>query len=282
VDLSRAKTILIISFLMLNIFLGLRLWYSPQYVRERGGLTAEEAELSRDLLQEAGYEVTAVVPRQIPRLYLLNVARPPVDKNFWPLKFWGDEPEIGAKSPEGAITFQKGNELLEIFPGGMVFFRKFVGNDATGEDSRPLVERFLRERGLFEDSLKFDLSFPRNGGTYVYRYLQTYQGFPLFSGHVEIQIGSDGISGAEIYYLEPLGFSNKEMRVISAVEAIKTMIQQPGEFTHKKIIEISLGYHSQHYNAERWEVAPVWRFAASDGSVFYVNAFTGEVEPVNM
>jgi hypothetical protein len=281
-DLSRAKTILIVSFLLLNIFLGLRLWYSPQYLRERVGITGEEAELARDLLQEAGYEVTAAVPRQIPRLSLLHVARPPVAKNFWPLKFWGDDGEISTKSQEGTITFQKGNELLEIFPGGMVFFHKFVGNDATGEDSRPQVERFLRERGLFEDNLKFDLAFPLEPGSSLYRYLQTYQGFPLFSGQIEIKLGADGISGAQIYYLEPLGFSNKEMRVISAVDAIKTLIHQPGEFAGKKITEISLGYHSQHYDAERWEVAPVWRFAASDGSVFYVNAFTGEIEPINM
>ncbi len=278
-DLSRAKTILIVSFLLLNIFLGLRLWYSPQYLRVRGGISGEEAELSRDALQDAGYGVTAVVPRQTPRLTLLHVARPPVGVAYWTQKFWGDE-EKRYLSQGASVALQKGNEMLEIYPEGLVTFRRDnTQENATGEDGRSAADRFLRERGLFEDSLKFDLSLARDDGTQFHRYLQTYQGFPLFSGQIELWLGEEGVSDVRIYSLEPLGFSDNGIRVISAAVAADTLIQHPGEFIGKKIVDISLGYYSQHYDADRWEIAPVWRFAASDGSVYYVNAFTGEAEP---
>ncbi|MBS4021153.1 MAG: two-component system regulatory protein YycI [Dethiobacter sp.] len=280
-DLSRAKTILIVSFLLLNIFLGLRLYHSPQYVRVRGGITGDEADLAREVLQNAGYEVSTVVPRQTPRLSLLHVSRPPVSGPFWSEKFWGDKGEITAVLQEGTLTLRKGGETVQISPGGMVVYLRPGAGEAAGEDGRVNADRFLRERNLLEDNLKFDLAIAAEDAAYLYRYLQTYRGFPLFSGYIDIRTSPEGIREARIYSILPIGFSEKELRVISAAAAVNTLVKQPGAFIAKKIVDISLGYYSQHYDAERWEIAPVWRFAASDGSVFYVNAFTGEAEAEN-
>jgi hypothetical protein len=44
------------------------------------------------------------------------------------------------------------------------------------------------------------------------------------------------------------------------------------------IIDFSLGYYSQEYDAERWEIPPVWRIRLDNGEVYYINAFTGNLE----
>ncbi len=277
-DLSRAKTILIIAFLALNVFLCLRLWQSPQYLRVRGGLTAEEAEQAKNALQGAGFELQAPIPRQTPSLSLLHVSRPPADAESWIARFWPDGDAQRVSGGPGSERFVRGQEQLEINAGGIITLRvQPAGSPVPPEDGRLLADRFLRERGVLEDSLKFDMTLTRPNAL-IYRYLYTYRGFPLFNSYADVVVGPEGLGEVIIYRVLPLGFSGREIQVISPAVAVQTLIEQAGNFQAKKIVDISLGYYSQDYDAERWEIAPVWRFAASDGTAFYVNAFSGEAE----
>ena len=267
-DISRAKTILIVSFLILNIFLGFRLWQRPQYMHLSGGLTANEMELAKTTLSEAGYQVLASIPNQVPRLSLLHVARPATDEAAWINKFWGEDKKTG-------------NENLEILANGLVVFSKQSDEKVnTKEGKRQLVELFLCERGVCEDDLQFDMSFPLGNGYELFTYVQTYEGFPLFTSFVQVKIGQEGVAEVRINRVIPLEFADKEIQGVSALVAVNTLVQQPGDFINKTIVDISLGYYSKDYDAKRWEIVPAWRFAASDGSVFYVNALNGEVEEI--
>ncbi|MBS4030399.1 MAG: two-component system regulatory protein YycI [Clostridiales bacterium] len=278
-DLSRAKTILILSFLSLNLFLGFRLWLSPQYLQTSGVLTNEEAEQARDVLISAGYEVLATVPRQIPRLSLLHVSRLPQQPASWPRSIWGDVTFEQMLTETGNIRYTYGEETLEIATNGVVTL--YVNEPlqaSAGEDSRFLVERFLKERKLWSDDLKFDLTVQRAGALVRYRYLQTYQGFPLFFSYTDVKIVDGRLAEVRLYRVVPLGFTEQEIQTVSAAEAADAFVQSADSTENRTIIDISLGYYSQDYDAERWEIVPVWRFAFTDGAVFYINAFTGDAE----
>lgn len=281
-DLSRAKTILILSFLALNLFLGFRLWQSPEFLRAGGGLTSEEAAHAEEMLSTAGYELLVTIPRQIPRLSLLHVSQPPVREESWPRSFWGEDVLGEAIYESGLILYSKGEESLEVAANGLVIFRsdKPTESQAGTDDNRPIVEKFMRDRHVWQENLRFDYNF-REGELTCYRYLQSYQGLPLFTSYVECRVAEGHVRETRLYHIIPLGFSGKEIQVVSAAEAVDTFIQQQRiNFKDKKIVDISLGYYSQDYDAERWEMVPVWRIAAADGAVFYVNAFTGEREPL--
>ncbi|NLA26320.1 MAG: hypothetical protein GX878_02885, partial [Firmicutes bacterium] len=43
-------------------------------------------------------------------------------------------------------------------------------------------------------------------------------------------------------------------------------------------VKAELGFYSRDYDAEEWEVPPVWRFLFEDGEISYINAFTGNLE----
>jgi regulatory protein YycI of two-component signal transduction system YycFG len=279
-DLSRAKTILIVSFLTLNIFLLFSLWQSPSYVSQRGGISSDEAELTRNALLASGYTVSAEIPRLTPQLSLLHVARKRVDGAAWAAKLWGIVPSGSWLAEQGVLRYVMEQETLDITPNGNItLYRSRMGNStATGQEDRNSVERFLRERGFWYDSLKYDLTIVLGNEKKQYRYLQGYQTFPIFNCYVDIIVTSGQITQVSYYEVEPLSFSGNELQVISAAVAVDTLFRQPGSFTAKHIVEINLGYFSQDYDAERWEIVPVWRFAADDGTVFYVNAFTGEAE----
>ncbi|MDW7651706.1 MAG: two-component system regulatory protein YycI [Bacillota bacterium] len=280
-DLSRAKTILIIAFLILNLFLGHRLWVSPQALQAGRALTGEDAEVAREQLQEAGFEMIVPVPRQIPRLSLLHVSRVPYNEKSWAHSFFGEDVP-GVVTESGSIRYTKGAETVEVAKNGLVTYRSDAG-DAMGEDSRQAVERFLKDHRLWHDDLRFDQIIHREEqGESRVRYVQTYQGFPLFFSSVDALVIGGVVSEMTIFRVAPLGFSNNELQVISALDAVTTFLSQEPDFPDKRIADISLGYYSQNYDAERWEIVPVWRIAALDGTVFYINAFTGDAEATGL
>jgi hypothetical protein len=278
-DLSKAKTILILAFLALNLFLGYRLWFTPQLLQAGQSLTGDEADQARELLQAAGFEVAAAVPRQIPRLSLLHVSREEINHSKWVRSFFG-EWIAGEKDGEGNMRYQNGDTILTVTPNGQVIYRSGSGPTApAGEDPRYLADRFLREKDLWPDDLKYDYMVPRDPqGVVRHRYVQTYQGFPLFFCVVETAVRDGRITEMTAYRVAPLGFSGRDIQVISALEAVEMFLEQKPYFPEQKITDISLGYFSEDYNAQRWEIAPVWRMAGATGHTVYINAFTGEVE----
>ncbi len=276
-DLSRAKTVLIIAFLLLNLFLAFRLWLIPPHLQAGVVLTGEEAEQAKNVLVSAGYEVLTAIPRQIPRLSLLHVSRHPQEPESWPASVWCDANAKRGVDTEN-VSFINGEETLQIAPNGVVTLH-FGKPDrvSTGHELHIFIESFLKERGLWSESLKFDMAM-QDGSHTRYRYLQTYQGFPLFFSYTDVKVVDGRISEIRLYHVLPLEFTGKEIQTVSVAEAADAFVKAAQFSEVKKIIDISLGYYSQDYDAKRWEIVPVWRFALTDGTVFYINAFTGGAE----
>jgi hypothetical protein len=73
-DWSRAKDILIVAFLSLNLFLGFRLWTEmSRYPAATSQVLPEEIAATLDNLAAAGVEVAVPIPRDTPPLPLLQV-----------------------------------------------------------------------------------------------------------------------------------------------------------------------------------------------------------------
>lgn len=280
-DLSRAKTILIIAFLTLNLFLGYRLWMSPPSLRSSGVLTSEDADRAREALQKAGFEVIAAIPRQIPRLSLLHVSRLPQQGPSLANSFFGED-VTGSPTESGSMLYTKGLETVEVASNGQAVFGTGPAGNQVVDETRQGAERFFRQRNLWQDDLKFDQVISLGAKGSQIRFVQTYQGFPLFFCAAEVIFGEERVVEARLYRVAPLGFRNSEISVISAAEAIETFLELKPDFPDKRITDISLGYFSADYDAELWDIVPVWRIAALDGTVFYVNAFTGEAETSTM
>ena len=278
-DLSRAKTILIFCFLLLNLFLAFRLWYSPRNLEDGAALTAAEAGHAREALAAAGYELATVLPRQVPRLALLHVTRQPLEAALWQQRVFGTA-ETEKTLEAGKTIYIQGDERLEVTSDMLVFSTTGSGQTGTktDEERRQTVESFLRERGFWQEGLKFDRSFPAGPGTYCYRYVQTFQALPLFAGGVDVRVQEGAVREVKSFLVQPLEFSGREIQVISAADALSTFVRTLPSLSDRRIVNITLGYFSQDYDARRWEIAPAWRIATADGQSFYINAFTGEKE----
>ncbi|NLN06808.1 MAG: hypothetical protein GX167_04225 [Firmicutes bacterium] len=238
-------------------------------------LSREEIARAENLLAENGFELATTIPKQIPQLALLHVSRPQEDVSFWAKTFFPDS-KVEMKREGDKFVGRGENEYLEIAENGRVRYRNEKALD-TAEISWSQAEKLLKNWELLTNEISTDLARTTEEGTY-FRFVQTYQGFPLFFTYVEVYLAESGAVEVLIDRVTPQGFGDRLVTVISALAALETFVEE-ADFAEKKIVDISLGYYSGTYDASRLETAPVWRIAAAGGETFYINAFTGEVEP---
>ncbi|MCJ7806794.1 MAG: two-component system regulatory protein YycI, partial [Clostridia bacterium] len=111
-------------------------------------------------------------------------------------------------------------------------------------------------------------------------YYQVFDNMPIFAGQLKVIIESDNIKAVEIYWLKLIERGPvREMEVISATEALTNLVKGLGPNSEPRMINrIDLGYFSGVYDAEKWEIPPVWRVVLDGQDCYYINAFTGNLE----
>ncbi|WP_232841491.1 two-component system regulatory protein YycI [Caldicellulosiruptor acetigenus] len=105
-------------------------------------------------------------------------------------------------------------------------------------------------------------------------YIQVYRGYPIFDGRLTIKKQENNT----LYVftkVNPRRFEIKRSRAISALEAIFNLLNQQRGI--KEIQNIKFGFYLKDFNVIQGQAIPVWRIVA-DGSVYYINGFTGMLE----
>ncbi len=284
-NLGRAQLILIIAFAGLNIFLGYQLFW-PDFGRLTGvAVTAEDHRQAEQKLAENNYVLEASYDRSPQNSNFITVA--PEWQIRQKLLYNLIRTGVQVEETEYTTYYRSENRRAVIHNSGLiqVFFVSGggLGENAAGleiSDLRVRVEEFLKEDGLWPDNISFDYWEEKEDGALALNYHQRLGGMPVFSGQLKVIVDADSIMAVEIYWLEtaerpPL----REMEVIPPTEALKNLVAELGPSTEERVIKkIELGYYSGEYDAEKWEIPPVWRIAFDNNQHYYINAFTGNLE----
>ncbi|GAA4724247.1 two-component system regulatory protein YycI [Brevibacillus fulvus] len=251
-DWSRAKTILILAFLILDLFLAYQV-YSTRTELWKNADASENDQWNLELfLQQQNIDLQATIPEETPELSYLNIKMPGVDA-------------ILLKKLQGVkITAERSSIYSELQPPMPL-------PDQTNPEE--LLQE-LDDRLLYAGQYQIDPYFS-TGDRLVYH--QTYQNLPLYIAPLEIYIQNGAVkSYRQTYYQISLEGTARE--TISAYTALRSLVEkqmiEPGE----KIIDVSLGYYGFHYDADIQVLAPVWRVITQGGKTQYLNAFTGTME----
>lgn len=237
-DWGRAKSVLIMSFLMLNVLLGFQLFND---IREQLDANVNSAELPQDkllLMQQKRITFASSVnlPSETPKLgdltYLLH----------------SDIHQKSVPTPleapiDSALNFNKGQLIKAI--GGQV----------------PDLEHYV-----------YDLHNSREGVFVLHRMVD---GLPMFNVKLELYNSNLKITGFLQDRVE-LVSRGEEKQVLPASKVVASLIEtylQEGSV----IADIQLGYHGQIFDSEKQVSAPSWRVMLDNGTVYYVNAISGEV-----
>ena len=284
-NLSRAKTILIYAFLGLNLFLCFflfgDLFKKPLQMR----VSHKQWHQIKEQVGESGYLVAARVDRAARKSAFLTVS--PSDDPERAIRSRFEMIPGSSADPDGSLYFRGEEARLKVLPGGPLQLELTPGKPLSKEvaavDEKAmaaLVERYLKENKLVPAEIRYD-HMTASGSKTVLHYRQTVGGASLFSGYLDAILENNTLMALEIYLLEPEPRARgREMEIIPAARALLRLVEILGPSSSpKRIIKVDPGFYSRQYDAEKWEVPPVWRFVFDNGDSCFINAFTGNLEP---
>ncbi|HAP32245.1 MAG TPA: hypothetical protein DCQ14_04225 [Firmicutes bacterium] len=290
-DLSRAKTVLIITFLCLNIVLLYQIWADEAGDSSVLFSGEEKASQLEAALQQANLFLDKTLPRGGMRVAHLEVTPWQPDPAelihmFWNALAEGEDTasrqqhilEIIKSNRKDPDSFLFGGYEL-ILPGDGPLILRGVFTGLPPEQLRTAAQAFVEQTPFLNDFV-YDYIISGDNLTVLY-YRQEFAGFPLYAGYLQFRHEGAGTNDSRtsiyLYRLSPLGFAEQEREVIPPATALwrflETYTGENGQAT--AIVEFSLGYYSGEYAAQLWEIAPVWRIRLNNGEVYYINAFTG-------
>jgi len=247
-DWSRAKTLLIIAFLLLDLFLGHEV-YKVRVLGEPASSRADAtADATRDLLELWGIRVEIPLPETAPNVAVLYV-RSPYD--------------LGAVRAGGKQVWEYQGLLLAVWKRALRVTSPRP--DAVAERLADEVFRFPEYRYDPVQSL---------GSRHVF--VQTVNNLPLFDVTVEATVENGVLRGYVQRYAEvrQMGLAYPAVPPQAALfTLVRNGLLPPGAVVR----HVELGYTGYPTGSEEQALLPVWRILAS-GRVYYVNAITGGIE----
>ncbi len=284
-NLGRAKTILIVAFAGLNLFLGYHLFW-PDFGRlTTVAVTSEDLQETEVFLNENNYFLETPVERSVKVSDFLTVAPD--------ISFQGEMLQLfikkGAKTAEAedAAAYQVDNMTAYVYSGGLTRIEFEPGdtlaanwNELDEQQLKDKAEQFLSEELIMPEGIAYDCMEVINAEDIAIKYFRVLEDAPIFASHMKVIVESGELTTIEIYWLDPVENDlPREMKVISATDALTSLIKLLGPSEEPlDITGIELGYFSVEYDAEKWEVPPVWRIQVDESSYYFINAFTGNVE----
>ncbi|MFC5529561.1 two-component system regulatory protein YycI [Cohnella yongneupensis] len=242
-DWRRAKSVLIFSFLMLNILLGYQLWTEW---RERLNTTVDWTSLppeTQEIMREKNikFMVEAKIPTETP------VMRSELTYSF--------RQRVGS-DPSDRIAIPNPPETRVVF---------------NEQELTTALGSVIPELGVY----RFDDLSSRQG---VFVFNRLVGGYPMFKIHLELFYSDQRILayGQDLIDIKP-SEGAREQQVLPASKAIANLIERNLQ-AGSTIKEIRLGYYGEIFpGAERQVSAPSWRVLLENGEVYYVNAINAEV-----
>lgn len=264
-DWSKAKTYLILTFLLLDIVLGYQYWRLRDEQASYVQSFTEQLQDVRQLLAAQKWDLQTEVPRNTPEMGFLHV------------RYFGGSQAEWQKQVGGA------DRLLYKAPGQVsvtLSDKNFVANP----EQAGIGEQLLSQLGTLvwqKENYRFDRTSIDKDGSGIITYLQSYNGYPVFSAPLEVLIQQNKAVRYNQVALQMKGEEGGKKQVISAILALRSLsesIDKTDKTPDNKVIrDVRLGYFSRTYNADEWYMTPVWRII-TDRDTYYVNAMTGEVE----
>ncbi|HHY14357.1 MAG TPA: hypothetical protein GX526_06980 [Thermoanaerobacterales bacterium] len=284
-DWSKAKTILIIVFLVLNIFLGGNLWLKSSAKSDITIVSANEIDEAKKILKQEGIIVKADIPKKVSPQPFLTVSYTKINGEKTALSFFGELEEVEIFNDEDNITYQKGDRQLIIMDKGIISYfdnedSEIIYSDLNKEKAEKIAYEFIEEHVGFPQNAVHDRTvFYDQSDSYLVEYIQLHNGTYISSSCIDVLVTPGGVKSYYCAWIDPLGYSGKPKKIISSVHALFQIVDVFAKNEDDIIVtDIQPGYYSRQYNAEKWHAVPSWRIKTNEGDTYYINGYTGELE----
>lgn len=251
-DWGKAKTILIISFLLLDLFLAYLLLQQKKEEETQSQVFQLEKEAILRTLQGKGIAIPEKWPPDTPNMFYWTVSP---DR----------EERVGVNGVDRVKETEEGAEVRFFAPVTI------DGHPGTGR-----FQEMLKKKIALADAYFFD-SLLSSEGKVVYT--QRIDHSPIFSSRLELFVNGMEWMGYRITYTKAT-VKGPPRKIISLYSALSVLVENGILREGEKVIDISAGYYWEKYDQDLKLLVPVWRVVHSRG-VHYVNGFIGTVMETN-
>ncbi len=283
---SKAKTILIVVFLIADIFL----FYVSYGVDMVNNVGEEDIAKVLDYLKSHNITVKGPIPSKGNPASLLYVKYKTLDIEEAREIFFDSADNIAIKESERKILMENDTILLELHNNGEIFYldKRLNKKDNEAVDEGKItksVDSFLKLLNI--DLNQATLVKKIVKANYVnLRYNQNYKNRFIDKTYLEIKAVDEGISYAKILWFESVQNGKTKNEVISPIKALLKLAELYGiENNEVSVDEIIQGYYFSNSMEKTFGVrtvmegnaVPVWRIKTNVGNV-YINGYNGTVE----
>ncbi|MFL6518315.1 MAG: two-component system regulatory protein YycI [Bacillus sp. (in: firmicutes)] len=256
-DWSKIKTIFIITFLILDVYLLF------QFMKIRDANKFEvitEATFEEKLKAD---EIKYVdLPKEAIKAQYLS-AKP---KTF-------TQKDIEKIKDQTVVVRSTGTTLFAKLEKPLQLSSKFEPAE---------LSTFLKNNVLFGDDYQFGEKSDKNKTITYFQQLETYPLFNNINGMITFTMDEDNqIVSYEQTFLESIEKLTGKEEILRPLNAIETLHQKGMLKSKSKITEVELGYSTLIQLAASQVLAPTWRFEVNDKESLFVNAFEGQIIQFN-
>lgn len=279
-DWSKAKTILIVAFVITNILLGYVLLSG-----ERQTETTIKDSFVEDVIKILGRKEISIkgkIPREIPSLNILSVEFENQDPYEVNRSFFHGNGEIKVKPSTAEISY--GDENITIVNKKTLIYEnngdKVNFTHLDEKSAKDIALEFLMEKDYDTSDMKLSHTV-KEENSYVLEFTKEYGDRYLEKSTTLITVDGRGVKSLERIWLEVIEEGEKPIYINTAPKAILSLLT--AEEAYGKVIdEISLCYYfdplDQEFvenpkDAKRGKTIPAWRVLFDDGTKIIIDSY---------
>ncbi|QZY55150.1 two-component system regulatory protein YycI [Crassaminicella profunda] len=260
-DWGKAKNILIIAFIITNVFLIYNI--EKDLFMESAASMVKEKNIKDviTILDEKNIKVEAEVPRTILELPLLNVEYETYDQKKLKEKFYVED-----------------NHKIIKYEN---YDKKPYMKDLNEKEALREAENFITKYGFMRnDAIYWETK--EDGEQYHILFKQKYKKSFLENSYMRVTVSTSGVNKFERMWLKPLNTDKNKKEIIPATKALlksmKDMENLQGEIVIKNM---DLGYWfdpsyislTNSENIKSGTAVPAWRILLNDGQTIFISAY---------
>ncbi len=266
-DWNKAKTILIIGFILIDAFLLTQVYdIGPDLGNDRDPVL--------EILNDNGIEIEAEIPSGLHSLPLLEVEYEIYDKDSLELaKYLGDD-YYEIKADEHYRN--EDNSSIQIKEGKKLVFqqRKTESDyDLDGVKALEYVDLFIKEYSMDMENYSETVSGNENGVYYI-TFNEMYGEYSLENSYITFIVDGIGVAGFEEQKINSVRESQGTLSMTNGYEALLRLLRYDDISGHT-LMEVKICYYDDE-KGEDWEnivkvtVDPTWKAVFDGGIVKYL------------
>ena len=271
-DWKRAKKILILVFIVLNLVLAITL-----YRNIRGGEVSQETiYTTQKILEQNNVHIERPIPRYTGKDYLLQYEETFLDKDEIVYGLLGDN-----YTKISDNNYKKDTEQV-VFTNDYSFEYSDSGsNKKILTQSKSEIDGYLKtlikKLGLPLSEFQLDSFYSPVVDTSAKAvYKGIYEGYSVFDNYIEAEVGDSGLKSLKFHYKKPKTITSRDVRVIPVYQIlISKMTKYPGIY----ISDVDIGFKGLtkvDKDTKTLYEGLSWRIKTTEGKEFYFNATNGE------